>query len=89
MAERITTRHLERFAAMLNRVTKSPEKFTTSAGAVNVGHFYLEQQCGRNAIVRVTNDGGATQEIVRGTTARECYDAGHAWFSGWLYRDAH
>jgi len=83
--ERITARHIDRFCSVLNRSLKSPETYRTSAGAINVGHCYLEQQCGRYCVVRITNDSGATTEIARGQTARECYDAAHAWFSGYLY----
>ena len=83
--DRITVSHLNRFATVLNRSLKAPERFSDKPGVCNVGHFYIEQQCGRYALVRVTNEGGATQEIVRGQTARETYDAAHAWFNGYLY----
>lgn len=86
MSERITIRHLDRFATMLNRALKCPLKFRDDhTGRANVGHFYIEQQCGRYALVRLSNADAATTEIVRGQTARECYDAAHAWFSGYLY----
>lgn len=85
MNNRITITHLNRLATMLNRAFKTPEQFTTSAGAINVGHFYIEQQAGRYALVRVMNENGATAELARGSTARETYDVIHAWWRGYEY----
>ncbi len=85
--ERITARHIDRFCTVLNRAFKASEQYKTSAGAINVGHFYREEQSGLKRIVRITNSGGATEDIATGSTFRECYDAAHAWWKGWLYAE--
>jgi hypothetical protein len=86
--ERITTRHLERFCSALNQSLKRPAKYRTQSGDIAVGHIHLEQQSGRYAIVETRCASGSTNRLADGDTARECYNDGHAWFNGYLYRDA-
>ena len=88
MSERITIRHLERFATALNRSLKRPEKYFGAHGFANVGHFHIEQQSGRYALVETRCKAGSTNQIASGDTARDCYMEGHAWFNGYLYREA-
>lgn len=87
MTERITAQHVKRFCAALNKAFKSPERYTASNGKAAIGHFHCDQQSGTVAVVRTMNDGGGVQTIVRGGSARECYNQIHAWFNGWLYAE--
>ena len=66
MSNRITQKDLERQVDRINRLTKSPDTYSTVTDGkrvINIGHYHLDMAYGGNKLVRTVNNGGGIREI--------------------------
>lgn len=91
MTERITLQNLNALLARMQRSIGGPAGpvWTRDAQGNNrarIGALMLEQGSKTNGIgwkfVQIVNESGGQRTLIRGSTARELWDAAQAWLDG-------
>jgi hypothetical protein len=93
MTTRITQKDLDAVVSRINRVTQSPDTYSTEIYStedtavkhkINIGHYHISYAYGGVSLVRTCNEGGGVRTVSFGghTTKRALYMQMQAYLAG-------